>query len=510
MLHDRFKLNILAAFIKMNRSFTAIFLATCILFVSCAVNKSNYDPNKKFPKAALQKDYTLLRNILETKHAALYWYTPKDSMDMYFDKYFRAIPDSMNEQQFAWQILAPLVQKIHCGHTSVSFSKEYVKWVQGKKFPSFPLFFKVWNDTMAVIGNLHSKDSIFKRGILVTAINGVPNQTIISKMFDYLPQDGYETNNNYIRLSANFPYFHRAIFGLSKTYKVDYIDSWGKNKTAIVPLFAPVRDTTQKDSLVKRERAPTRPKVNRLLQYRSFEIDSSGKFATMTLNGFTKGHLRRFFRRSFREMRHKNIPHLVIDLRNNGGGRVGLSTLLTKYVSRQPFKVADTLYTVSRSLAPYTKYIKGKIFNNIEMLFISSKRKDGFYHLGLLERKLYMPKQNLGYNGNVYVLTNGPTFSAAALFCNAIKGQQGIKLIGENTGGGWYGNSGIMIPDITLPNTHMRVRLPLFRLIQYNHTTAKGTGIPPDIYIGTSYDALLKGRDKKMDVVKYMIFHCTK
>jgi hypothetical protein len=488
----------------MNR-FLSGFVLVCCMFISCTPMKKNYSPYSKYSRQTLQKDYTLLRNILETKHPAIYWYTSKDSMDGYFDQYYRAISDSMNEGQFAWQILAPLIEKIHCGHTSVSFSKEYVKWVQGKKFAAFPLYVKVWNDTMAVIGNLHPKDSIFKRGTLITSVNGLSNKQIISKMFGYLPEDGYADNSNYIRLSANFPYYHRNILGLSKTYRVGYLDSNNIEKIVSVPVFTPVKDTSKKDSLVKITRPPKPPKQNRLLQYRSLQIDSSGKFAVMTLNGFTKGHLRRFFKRSFKELHAKNIDNLVLDIRNNGGGKVGLSTLLTKYISRQPFKVADTVYAVSHSLSPYTKYIKGRFLNNIELFFASKKRRDGKYHLGLLERKLYKPKQNNHYNGNVYVLTNGPTFSAAALFCNAVKGQDGIKLVGEETGGGWHGNSGIMIPDITLPNTHLRVRLPLFKLVQYKHVSKTGTGIIPDIYVGTSYDALMKGYDKKMEVVKKMI-----
>ena len=108
-------------------------------------------------------------------------------------------------------------------------------------------------------------------------------------------------------------------------------------------------------------------------------------------------------------------------------------------------------------------------------------------------------------NGNLYVLTNGQTFSASSLFCNAIKGQQGITLLGEETGGGWHGNSGILIPDIKLPNTGLRVRLPLFRLVQYNHVAKTGTGVLPDVVVPTSYDALLKGIDKKMVVVMEMI-----
>ena len=63
----------------------------------------------------------------------------------------------------------------------------------------------------------------------------------------------------------------------------------------------------------------------------------------------------------------------------------------------------------------------------------------------------------------------------------------------------------LIISVITLPYTHLRVRLPLFRLVQYKHMPKDGRGVMPDIYIGTSYDAILKGYDKKMQVVMELI-----
>lgn len=491
----------------MNRIFTAILITvTCNLMFSCVASK-NYSPAKKFPQEELRADYSLLRNILEKKHPSLYWYTTKDSMDWYFDKYYQSIPDSMTEQQFAWHILAPLVDKIHCGHTSIGSSKNYQRWAKDRRLPSFPLYFKVWNDTMSVLSNLNRNDSIFKRGVLVTAVNGIRNQKQIDKMFDYLPEDGYANNVNYIRLSANFPYYHRNIYGLSRKYRVAYLDSTGQEKLAEIPLFTPKKDSTKKDSTARRARPkkPDRPKINPQARYRSFEVDSLGTSATLTVNTFNNGHLRPFFRRSFRQLRQKEIKNLVIDIRSNGGGKVWASTLLTKYISRSAFKVADSAFAVARGLGKYSRHISWGWLNNVEMFFISRKRKDGLYHIGMMEKKVYQPKKRNHYDGKVYVLTAGPTFSASALFCNTVKGQDGIVLLGEETGGGWHGNSGIMIPDIKLPNTKNTVRLPLYRIVQYNHVPKTGSGIPPDIYVGTNYDALLKGIDYKMKVVQEMI-----
>ena len=483
-----------------------IFLLFIILLSSCSVTNKNYSPNKKYPKQQLQQDYTLLKNILEKKHPSLYWYTGKDSMDMYFTKYFNAIEDSMTEQQFGWKILAPLTDKIHCGHTSFGLSKAYNKWVRNKNIPSFPLFMKVWNDTMVVTGNLNRKDSILKRGTLITGINGVNNVAIKQTLFNYMTEDGNANNVNYLRLSNNFPYYHRNIIGLSKIYAVNYLDSLGKQQTINIPVFDPPKDTGKKTRIIPViKRSKREGKKQQLQNIRSLAIDTANNTAVITLNTFSTGKLRKFFRQTFRYIKKASIKNVVLDIRSNGGGKINSSTLLTKYVTRKPFKVADSSYAVAKSLRPYSKYIKGKFLNNIGLFFLTKKRKDGNYHFGMWERKLYHAKTKNYFGGNLYVLTNGQTFSASALFCNAIKGQPGITLVGEETGGGWHGNSGIMIPDITLPYTHLRVRLPLFKLVQYKHMPKDGRGVMPDIYIGTSYDAILKGYDKKMQVVMQLI-----
>ncbi len=482
------------------------YLLLLFIFCSCSSTKNNYDPSTKYAPAALQSDYTLLRNILEAKHPALYWYTPKEKMDGYFNHYFDVIKDSMTEQQFAWLAVAPLLNKIHCGHTSMSLSKAYSKWARGKLIPSFPLYLKVWSDTMAVVGNLKFVgDSVFKKGTLITSINGITNKLLIKYMFEFLSQDGYSYNVSYARLSANFPYYHRHIFGLSKTYTIGYLDNFGNEQKAIVPLYIPIKDTTKKEVKVKVV-APKISKKERLLQSRNLTIDSSKAFASMYLSSFSNGHLRRFFKRSFAQLQNDNIPNLIIDLRTNGGGKVGLSTLLTKYVADKKFKVADTLYATARGLGKYSTYVSNKFLNSIEMFFISRKNKDGKYHIRYLEKHFYKPRNN-NYKGNIYLLTAGPTFSASAIFCNAVKGQKNISLLGEETGGGWYGNSGIIIPDIKLPNTKIKVRLPLYKLVQVNKGQKKGTGVLPDIYVPTSYEAFVKGYDKKMEEVKKLILN---
>lgn len=478
-------------------------LVIATLLFSCSVSK-NYSLDKKYSKEKLQADYTLLRNILQDKHPSLYWYTSKDSMDHYFNSGYKKITDSLTELQFGWRIIAPLLNKIHCGHTSFSLSKNWNKFIRDKRIPFIPLYFKIWNDTMVITANLNRKDSILKKGILVTSINGIRNKETIKTIFGYLPQDGYEDNVNYIRLSANFPYFHRNVFGIYKSYSVQYIDSLGRKMTTFVPLFGISQDTLKKikDFPPVKQKQITRKE--KLENHRSLQMQDGT--AVMTINTFAGGkHIKSFLRQSFRSIKKNNIKNLVIDIRTNGGGDISNYVLLTKYIRNTPFKVADTTASIAKGFAPYNKYIKSSFINNLGLLFLTKKRADNRYHFGYWERNTIKPKTKNHFKGDVYVLINGLTFSASTLFSHAVKGQSNVTLIGENTGGGWHGNSGIIIPDIILPNTKIKVRLPFFRLVQYDHVAKNGTGVVPDIYVGPTLESSIQNIDRKMEFVNKLI-----
>jgi hypothetical protein len=492
---------------RMNRGRVAAWsmwwvpLLACLFLSACSASHSGYNPSHKIPPEELRADFDLMRRLMEKFHPSLYWYTPRDSMDACFEQYRAAITDSMTDQQFGFRIIAPVTTRIRCGHTSFAFSKAHNRFYRDVRIPSFPLFLKIWGDTMIVTSNLNRHDSLVARGTQVTSINGMDARRLADTLFRFMPTDGYADNVNYIRLSSAFPYYHRNILGLQKAYPVDVIDSTGMERHLLLPLFVPQRDTTQGE----RRKKPTGKKPDRkerLEFFRSLAIDTARNAAVMSVSTFDDGgNLRSFYKKSFRKIREMGIGNLVIDIRNNGGGKVNHSTQLAQYIRNSPFKVADSAYAARGSFGSDGKYFSARLFDGLGLTFFTSKRKDGQYHFRYWENHVFKPKTKNHFDGKVWVLVSGPTFSAATLFCHTVHDQDNVRLLGEETGGGHHGNNGLMIPDIKLPNTGIRVRMPLFRIVQYKHPPKDGRGVIPDVIVPPGADAVRKGIDRKMKTV---------
>jgi C-terminal processing protease CtpA/Prc len=125
------------------------------------------------------------------------------------------------------------------------------------------------------------------------------------------------------------------------------------------------------------------------------------------------------------------------------------------------------------------------------MFFTSNrKRADGRYHFAYFEKHKFKPRKRFHFDGDVYLIQGGYSFSATTLFINSLKGQSNVLVVGEETGGGSYGNSAVHLPQIILPNTKIRIVLPIYRLVMDASKPKNGRGIIPDLEIKPSSAAI--------------------
>lgn len=507
--------------LTMQKRLYHLILCLSVIAASCGTTKQVFNPERKYAPAVLRGDYQLFRHILEDLHPSLYWYTSKDSMNFYFDKGLAGITDSMTEPQFR-TLLSYVIAKVDCGHTSVRSSKAYNHFQDTAKLPQFPLIMKCWKDTMVVSANLNRKDSILKRGVIIKSINGWSTAQLTDTLFNYFVSDGYNLTGKYQYLSTglNFSYWYRQVIGATPTYSITYLDSAKQLREALVTQYDPRADTSSRARTLRAPEGERRPglareprrkqrrrerKEREAFLTRNLQLDSTNTTGFMALNTFEHGyHLRRFFRRSFRTLSEKHVKNLVIDVRVNGGGDATNSTLLTRYLIDKKFKVADSLYALRRH-SKYDKYIENSFLYRVLMDVVSSRRADGKYHFGYFERHTFRPLRKNHFDGQVYILTGGNSFSATCLFAGALKGQKNVTLVGEETGGGYYGNTAWMIPDVTLPGTGVRFRLPRFRLVVDKRRQKDGHGVLPDVAALPTSDAILKGLDFKTAKARELI-----
>ena len=490
-----------------------LFILSLLILTGCGVSKSSFSPDKKYSLQQVQKDYTVYRDILEEHHPGLYWYSSKDSIDYYFSWGQQHLKDSMTEPDFR-KLLSFVTAKINCGHTSVRPSKAWNRYSDTVRLAKiFPLSLKLWTDTTVVSINLIRKDSVLKRGNVITKINGTETTAITDTMFNYISSDGYNKTHKYQSLS-NRGYFgalYTSLYGLSEKYTIEYKDSTGQIKTTIIPVYNPVADTPTRRTgprLIRNVPPPPSKKERKEQQLnntRLLKIDSVNHTAMMNLSTFAKGYgLKRFFRNSFRALQKNKIGHLIVDVRANGGGSVGLSTLLSRYMSNHSFKIGDSLYA-TRKKGSHDKYIQNHFWNRLFINLLTKKRSDGLYHFGYFERHYFKPKKQNHFDGKVYIVTGGNSFSATTLFTLALIKQENVIVVGEETGGGSYGNSAWLIPDVTLPETGVRFRLPLFRLVIDQNAPKTGRGILPEIESKPTVEAIMRNADFKVEKVMELI-----
>ena len=495
--------------IVMKDFFYPFLLIVSFVCFACNASKSAFDPEKKYAPEKLQQDYTIFRNILEDSHPSLYWYTTKDSLNYYFDNGYSQIKDSMTIPQFR-TLLSYTISKINCGHTSVGYSKDYNRYLDTAKIKLFPLNIKLWGDTMVVTANINRRDSVLKRGVVIKSINGKTQQQLRDSLFNYIVTDGYSMSGKYQSLSSDFNFgsWYKNIFGLPSTLDINYIDSAGNEREITEPVYDPINDTArlQRKPLEQRNEKKFKKEHQFFTSLsRNLQLDTAGSTAYMTVNTFARGfQLKKFFRKSFRTIDEKHIQSLVIDVRSNGGGDATNSTLLTQFLINKKFKLADSLYAISRH-SKYDKYINKSFLYRMLMVFVTRKREDGKYHFGYFEKHYYEPKTNHHFNGDTYILIGGNSFSATTLFAGSLKGQKNITLIGEETGGAYYGNTAWMIPDVTLPNTKLRFRLPKFHLVVNKNWVKDGRGVLPDVVVVPTTKAIKNGIDFKAEKAHELI-----
>ena len=183
-------------------------------------------------------------------------------------------------------------------------------------------------------------------------------------------------------------------------------------------------------------------------------------------------------------------------MKGDGTGEKLLTYLLTK-----PYRHFDFTEEKFTGYPVVVDYLE----NGKDLFFVDSivyRANTGMFRLKK-EYHNYLPLLNEQkpdknhFTGNLYVLINGASGSMASVVSSFLKANQRSIFIGEESGGTMEGNTSLGYARLLLPNTKIRIEIPLTKTA-HHVDFVKGRGVFPDYYVTPKIEDVVNGIDTEL------------
>jgi C-terminal processing protease CtpA/Prc len=510
-----------------------LLAASVLLFIQCnSVKNHNQHLADLKTQKQLKYDVDYAYKKLQDLHPDLYWYISKADLDYKFDSLKATIDKPMTGLDF-YKKISPVIASVRQGHMSVIpdtkwFTKRESKALVDKGIGPFSQFeFDIFNGKIYVIKN-KSYDKSIKPGSEVVAINNTNLADLLKRYAAWFTSDGFNQTFKNTRLGKNFPLFYSNENGIqdSLVYSFKYHDSI---QTAIIKrriVDSVKTDTGQKPekkriTAAEKEKLKAEKKKKALYGYNEMTklynrnlkfTESDSSIAIMKIHGFSIGNASAFYKQSFEKISQYKTKTLIIDIRDNPGGSLYEIADLYGYLSDSTYVFSDKSEVASKTSLLHADYLKGgslgtkalkAVFAPLYygyMFFKVHKNEDGKFYYSTTDSKPHQKKTE-AFNGKVYVLINGGSFSASCILSSNLKGSKRAYFVGQETGGAYNGTVAGRMPIITLPNSKIQVHVGLMLIAPHYKSEIEGRGIFPDKEIIPTLQDRLTDNDPEMNWV---------
>ncbi|MHA7058771.1 S41 family peptidase [Aquimarina sp. M1] len=447
------------------------------------------DPVEKYSADSLKVWTKELMTGVVKAHPGFYRYTSKRVFDRIIKNTTQTITDSLTSLEY-YRKLKPLFAKIGCLHTSINLSENYTNYLD-KTYKLLPInIFIDETKKVFITENLSENDELPIRSELIS-INGKSISEILETLLNAVPSDGYNKTLKILLLNHRFSFWYQSIIECETSYK----------------LHVKINDeikTYQLDGVGKQAFPSFQSQLGFNKKQLQFQIEED--IAFLKIRSFAKTmikqngqNFRKYIKNVFKDLKNQGIKKLVIDVRYNSGGTDGNAVFLARHFFNKPFryweKIEVTEKTAEQITGVYRLFYKKPIKVGDSYHWKKAKQTNEFDYY-----EVQNPLKN-NYKGEVYILTNGLCMSSCSDFVAILSANNIAKVIGQETGGGFQGNTSGMIPETPIEG-NMSITIPLQKYtnaVDLNKNFGRGT--IPDFNIYPTLDKWIEKKDNEMDFV---------
>jgi hypothetical protein len=457
-----------------------------------AQEKETFFYDRKYHQDSLKRWTQSVMTELSRKHPGFNRYTSKERFDFLIDSTTQTITDSLTTIEF-YRKVKPLFAHIGCLHTGVTLSDEYETYID--KAPTLiPLQIFIDADKRVFVTKNYSTPEIpLKSEIL--AINNRPIGEILGLLLKSIPSDGYNETEKILILNHRFAFWYRAIIDESQTFEIEILsnDKWQRvEMQGISKEVFPTMDSLESSHKMQ------------------IDLKIADDIGILTIHSFSKSSIKRhgqnfkkYTKATFKALDKKRIKNLVVDLRYNTGGTDGNAALLASYFFDKPFRYWDRIEV--------TEAIAREIKGIYKLFYRKPLKKDSTYHWRTTwftnefdYYKMQKPAK-FPFEGRVYLLTNGLCLSSCADAVAILAHNKKVKVVGQESGGGYQGNTSGIVPKTKIP-TGLEITVPLLKYTNaVDPTVNTGRGTIPDYVIVPTLDDWTERKDIEMEFVMGLI-----
>lgn len=328
-----------------------------------------------------------------------------------------------------FQKLHYVLEGVHEGHLNIGKASDiFYKGFATGEFKVFPLIVRGVGEQMYIWTNLSEEEQL-KRGDKILSINGKSIPEIRRQIFEHTLADGYIESSKELFFLEEFSARYFWFVEQADSFVLEY-QPLGSSAPQTLKIAALTHLEMASWMVQRKIPRPSRPRGLEGL----FSYANHGETALLTLRNFDKEAWAAydktpasFYNQVFKRLRKNKVKNLIIDVRGNKGGNKDFVDAFL------PYLVLNPKQGTYRTMLSSNGYWVESILPN----------RNGLY-----------------FKGQIYVLTDGKTYSTAALLAQYVVQYAQAIAIGTETGSRLEGFAAGGHSPILLPHSAIKIEIP--------------------------------------------------